>query len=210
VFNETAEQSLEKTRESQTSFIKWLFISSPISTNCEPKHVLKSLVSVTTQLHAWLSTPSSFLAVALRPISPHCQAYVNRKRETKAEIEGGPTYLNTMLLPHYNGARGFVWRSASAARTSTQVTLWSDWRGLCRLHVAAAFERHGAVTVGHCLMKLWQCPSKSLNCLEGTLLDFIYFFIFLRPFRSDAVRSCFNLSKKNQPVTCRNKRLEGK
>ncbi len=28
------------------------------------------------------------LAVALRPISPHCQTVVSRKRETKAETEG--------------------------------------------------------------------------------------------------------------------------
>lgn len=50
---------------------------------------MNSLVSVTTRLHAWKSGLRSVLTVALRPISPHCQTVVSRKRETKAETRGG-------------------------------------------------------------------------------------------------------------------------
>lgn len=74
-------QGLQLTRKLMLLLI---LVKSPSASS-----LMKPLASVTTQLHAWESRAAQRLTVALRPISPHCQTVVSRKRETKAEAEAG-------------------------------------------------------------------------------------------------------------------------
>lgn len=101
------------TKKAHTNDITPLFIFCPTGTLVKQSKASNELISHEPAPRL-TAQPAQALAVALRPISPHCHAVVSRKRETKAETEGAPTYLNTMLpLPHDDGGRG---RSASAAR----------------------------------------------------------------------------------------------
>lgn len=157
-----------KRRQVNKSWVVLVFISCPII-RCSPQ-----------------SRPRSRSAVALRLISPHCQAVVNRKRETKAERDRrrrrrAPDVLNTMLQLLVGG---FTWRSQSAARciqpgartrTSSLLGFWSDRCGLnwvCRSHPGP--ERHG-VTSGYYwrLRKRWQAVFSS-SC--AWVLRFYMFF----------------------------------
>lgn len=128
------------------------------------------------------------LTVALRPISPHCQTVVSRKRKNESTGRGGPTYLNAML--HNNSS---VLGSASAVRAhkgdarrrrAAPLTVWSD-PGLGFRHRRSeslnVVKMAPSVGVRNYLRK-WCLPPPSPSPVAAEAIPGV-----LRPFQRDSV-----------------------